>query len=98
MTILSPAPNIIQTKDDVINNFKRINNNDDDIAENFKRIIVKTLVDKELSNVKELYKAVKCQDAQCQTEVKKNSENRSDNENKRQSSSGEEMEGAIEEE
>ena len=89
---------IIQTKDDVINNFKRINDNDDDIAKNFKRILVKTLADKELNNVKELYKAVKCHDAQCQTEVMKNSENRSDNENKRQSPSGEEIEGAVEEE
>ena len=60
---------IIRTKDDVIETYKKVSEDDDEVGKSLKRILMQTLADKELRNVKDLYKSMKCQDVQCQTEV-----------------------------
>ena len=62
---------IIRTKEDVIETYKKVSEDDDEVGKSLKRILMQTLADKELRNVKDLYKSMKCQDVQCQTEVHK---------------------------
>ena len=57
----------IETKNKVIEQLTRVTNTEDELALGFKRILIKTLAEKELRNVKELYMDMKCTNASTQT-------------------------------
>ena len=57
----------IDAKNKVIQHLTRITNADDELALGFKRILIKTLAEKELKNIKELYLDMKCTNISTQT-------------------------------
>ena len=60
---------IIESKDKTIECFNRVTSADDEMAKGFKRLLMKTLADKEVQNVKELYMEMKCRNVSTQAEA-----------------------------
>lgn len=57
---------IISKKDTTIKNFTKVTKADDELAKGFKRVLMKTLAEKELVDIKNLYNEIRCQDEQTQ--------------------------------
>ena len=58
---------IINRKDKTIECFNRVTEADDEMAKGFKRLLMKTMADKEMQNVKELYREMKSRNVSVQT-------------------------------
>ena len=59
---------IINRKNKTIEYFTQVTDADDEMAKGFKRLLMKTLAEKEVQNIKELYMEMKCKNASVQAE------------------------------
>ena len=57
---------ILNRKDQSIEYFNRVTNDDDEVAKGFKRLLMKSLAEKEVQNIKELYNEMKCRNVNMQ--------------------------------